>query len=397
MRILKSLITLGLALAAASSFAGQIAGKNTFLIQGYWIPHILSDPGDNGKNDGYDYWSTSELYRDGAGIVRHNGKIDEKADPHTRILYYDSGRHLEEDDPNKLSTGENVANQLKAIFAAEPNYCADGCVVVTHSTGEIVMRYVMDSRNAGLLGKYASNFKVDAVIAMAGAGGGTRLADIGVELFKGINNISSFATDAFNAFFPGDITAPSTRIGMTVELQPQVARELAEAAELPAVPHLRIAASGDEIFALLTHAVIPGRDDSVLPLHSTCGAAIKGAYDSCVSDLAMNGRVKSVSNAPKAYYDYNYPIIMSEHTPHNDMPQKINQWSFQNLLFLPWYVKGHAMTFALSEANRYENSGNTPLDVDVEYHHSWSWFKKYRYITNASKKSMSEVILDSFE
>jgi hypothetical protein len=35
MRILKSIITLSLALAASSSFAGQIAGKNVLLIQGY--------------------------------------------------------------------------------------------------------------------------------------------------------------------------------------------------------------------------------------------------------------------------------------------------------------------------------------------------------------------------
>tara|TARA_R110001592_G_scaffold59905_3_gene182002 strand:- start:8071 stop:9267 length:1197 start_codon:yes stop_codon:yes gene_type:complete len=398
MRNLKPIITLSIALAASSSFAGQIAGKNVLLIQGYWPTHIFADPGDNGKVDGYRYWETSALYNNGNGIEYHaNGTINEQADPNARILYYDSGRHLEESDPNKLGTGENVANQLKAIFAADPNYCADGCVLVTHSTGEIVMRYVMDANNAGLLGNYASNFKVDAVIEMAGAGGGTKLADIGVDLFEGINNVSTFATDAFNAFFPGDITAPSTRIGMTVELQPQVARDLANAASLPAVPHFRIAGSGDEIFAPLTHAVIPGRDDSVLPLHSTCGAALEGAYDSCVHDLAMDGRVKYVSNAPNSYYDYNYPIIMSKNTPHNDMPQKINYWSYQNLIFLPWYVKGHPMTFALSDANRYKNTGNTPIDVDVSYHYEYPWFQKHRYITNASKKSMSEVIMESFK
>ena len=69
MRMLKFIFAISIMLAASSSFAGKIAGKNTFLIQGYWIPHIIGDPGDNGKNDGYDYWSTSELYRNGGGIV----------------------------------------------------------------------------------------------------------------------------------------------------------------------------------------------------------------------------------------------------------------------------------------------------------------------------------------
>ena len=88
---------------------------------------------------------------------------------------------------------------------------------------------------------------------------------------------------------------------------------------------------------------------------------------------------------------------MSKNTPHNDMPQKINYWSYQNLIFLPWYVKGHPMTFALSDANRYKNTGNTPIDVDVSYHYEYPWFQKHRYITNASKKSMSEVIMESFK
>lgn len=393
MRILKSAITLSLALAATSSFAGQIAGKNTLLIQGYWPTHIAANPGDNGKADGYKYWETSELYNSGNGIVRHaDGSINEQADPNTRILYYDSGRTSK----GAGNTGQNVANQLQAIFSDEPDFCADGCVVVTHSTGEIVMRYVMNPINAGLLGPYADNLNIDAVIEMAGAGGGTDLADIGYGLFSGLNYGSSVA-NAISDWIGADITLPSTRIGMTYDLKPQVARSLAAEGSTPTVPHLRIAATGNELFALVTNPLIIGKDDSVLPLHSTCGASYEAAFDSCVSDLAIDGRVKYVSKHPGAYYDYHYPLIMSENMPHNDMPQKINYWSFQNLLVLPWFVQGRDMTFALNEAGRYNNSGNTPIDVDVEFYHKWKWFKKYRYITHASNKSMSEVILDSFE
>jgi hypothetical protein len=399
MRILKSIITLSVALAASSSFAGQIAGKNILLIQGYWPTHIAADPGDNGKADGYRYWETSALYNNGNGIVHHaNGTINEQADPHARILYYDSGKTTK----GPGNTGQNVANQLQTLFAAEPDYCADGCVLVTHSTGEIVMRYVMNPINAGLLGPFANNLNIDAVIEMAGAGGGTDLADIGFGLFQGINGISQWATNAINEWLHTDITAYSTRIGMTYDLKPSVARSLASEGTTPAIPHLRIAGTGDELFGFITHGLIKGRDDSVLPLHSTCGASYEGYFDSCVDDLAVNGRVKYVAKHPTDYYDYHYPIIMSENTPHNDMPQKINYWSYQNLLVLPWLVKGHPMTFATSGASKYwveDNNGtvNSDVQVDVSYHHSYPWFQKHRYITNASKKSMSTVIKESFE
>ena len=393
MKLLKYAAALGLAFATASSQAGQIAGKNILLIQGYWPTHIAADPGDDGKEDGYRYWGTSELYNNGNGIVRHaDGSINEQADPHARILYYDSGRHL----AGAGNNGEIVGNQLQKIFEDSPNFCSDGCVLVLHSTGDIVMRYVMDPQNAELLGDYADNLNIDAVISMAGAGGGTDLADIGVDLFNGINHGAAIA-NAISDWIGADITLPSTRIGMTYELKPSIARGLAAAGTAPTVPNLRIAATGDELFGFVTHPLITGGDDSVVPLHSACGASYEAAFDSCVSDLAVDGRVKHVAKHPASYYQYHYPIIMSENTPHNNMPQAIDIWSFQNLLVLPWFVDGHPMTFALSEANRYEGSGNTPLDLDVEYHHRWSWFKKYRNITNASKKSMSEVILDSFE
>lgn len=393
MKILKYIVALCMAASSLSSFAGQIAGKNILLIQGYWPTHIAADPGDNGKEDGYRYWGTSELYNGGNGIVRHgDGSINQTADPHARILYYDSGKHLTGPGNN----GELVANQLQEIFADTPNFCVDGCVLVLHSTGDIVMRYVMDPQNASLLGDYANNLNIDAVIAMAGAGGGTDLANIGVDLFNGINYGSTIA-NAISDWIGADITLPSTRIGMTYELQPEIARGLSASGTSNSIPNLRIAGTGDELFGLVTHPLITGGDDSVVPLHSACGSNREESIDSCVSDLAVDGRVKYVSKHPSGYYDYHYPIIMSENTPHNNMPQSINIWSFQNLLVLPWFVDGHPMTFALSNANQYENSGNASIDVDVEYHHHWSWFKKYRYITNASRKSMSEVILDSFE
>jgi hypothetical protein len=76
---------------------------------------------------------------------------------------------------------------------------------------------------------------------------------------------------------------------MTHDLKPSVARSLAAEDSSPAIPHLRIAGTGNELFGIVTHGLITGRDDSVLPLHSTCGASYVGTFDSCLDDLAMDG------------------------------------------------------------------------------------------------------------
>jgi hypothetical protein len=82
-----------------------------------------------------------------------------------------------------------VANQPQAIFSAEPDFCAEGCVLVTYSTGEIVMRYVINPINAGLIGPYANNLNIDAVIEMAGAGGGTILESLCLKVLTASHNL----------------------------------------------------------------------------------------------------------------------------------------------------------------------------------------------------------------
>ncbi len=101
----------------------------------------------------------------------------------------------------------------------------------------------------------------------------------------------------------------------------------------------------------------------------------------------MDGRVTSVSKAPyhSQFYNYHYPIILSESMAHNEMQAN---------------KTGREMTFALTDANRYNNGGVKTIDVDVEYSEFyawWDWFRKYRLITNADDKTMGGVILDSFE
>ena len=64
------------------------------------------------------------------------------SDPHARILHFDSTYRIEE--PNGQGIGATIARQLNALFAEDPTYCerTNGCIVITHSTGDLVMQYV---------------------------------------------------------------------------------------------------------------------------------------------------------------------------------------------------------------------------------------------------------------
>jgi hypothetical protein len=364
MELYKGIIATCLALAAFSSHSAQLAGKNVLLIQGFLPQHLIINPTDDGKSDSDTYWNSFDSSLKDAG--------------NSNVIHYPSHKGIE--GGNGIAA--LVAEQLTPILNS--GYCDNDCVIITHSTGDLVMRYVLANKQSLLGTSLANRFKVAAFIDMAGAGGGTELADLGVDLINGVNH----GTDIIEALlsWAGLNFELGINAGVMVNLQPSVARNTA-VNNIPSVPRLRIASTGNELYGFVTHPLIKGKDDSVVPLHSSCGAASDGAYDSCTQDLRIDGRVTSVNNAPSSsqLYNYHYPLIMSESMPHNEMQAD---------------KKGHDMTFSLSGKSNYNNSNATTIDVDVEYHHVYAWwdfYHKYRYITNADDKNMGQVILASFE
>ncbi len=363
MNKLKLILAAMLMLVATGSYA-QLAGKNVILIQGFLPWHIPLPPSDDGQADGIAYWNSFDpALKDPAT---------------TKILYWPSSKRL----PGAGGIAELIASQLQPILSS--GHCDNDCIIITHSTGDLVMRYVIANKLSLLGSTLANRFKVAAVIDMAGAGGGTELANYGVDIVNGINH----GTDILEALleFLGYELELGMNPGVAIDLQPTVARGTA-VNDIPSIPRLRIAGSGDELYGFATHPLIKGTDDSVVPLHSACGAASASAYDSCVQDLRMDGRVTSVSNAPSLnqLYNFHFPIIMSEKMAHNEMQANKD---------------GRDMTFALSGANLYNSSSAKTIDVDVEYHTVyawWDWFREYRFITDADNKTMGRVILDSFE
>ncbi|WP_020407624.1 hypothetical protein [Hahella ganghwensis] len=363
MKKLKLMLAVALMLVATGSYA-QLAGENVILIQGFLPWHIPLPPSDNGQSDGIAYW-------DGFDSAI-------KDSPSTKILYWPSNKRL----PGAGGIAELIATQLQPILSS--GHCDNDCIIITHSTGDLVMRYVIANKMSLLGSTLANRFKVAAVIDMAGAGGGTELANYGVDVINGVNHGADILETLLE--FLGYDLEIGMNPGVAIDLQPSVARNTA-VNNIPAIPRLRIAATGNELYGFATHPLIKGSDDSVVPLHSACGAAYDGSFDSCVQDLRIDGRVTSVSKAPSLnqLYNYHYPLIMSEKMAHNEMQANKD---------------GRDMTFALSGADHYNSSLAKTIGVDVEYHTVyawWDWFREYRYITNADDKTMGRVILDSFE
>jgi hypothetical protein len=351
-------------LLVATTVNAQLAGKNVLLIHGFKPQHIITPPTDEGLADAQASWADFEpLLLDPAT---------------TRILYWPSHYRLS----GAGGIGALITSELKPILTS--GFCDDQCVVITHSTGDLVARYMLANKLSLLGSSLASRFKVAAVIDMAGAGGGTELANVAVDVIEGVNTGADILKGLLE--FAGFDFEVGMNPGVLMDLQPSVARNTA-LNSISAIPRLRIAGAGSESFGLITHAIIKGEDDSVVPLHSACGAAADVAYDSCVRDLRMDGRITSVNKAPSQsqLYDYHYPIILSASTPHNDMNDN---------------KTGHDMTFALSAADQYNSEITKSINVAVEHETSrvwWDWFRKYRFITGAKEKTVGRVIVDSFE
>jgi hypothetical protein len=348
----------------ASVSQAQLAGKNVLLIQGFLPQHLAFPPIDNGEADGNSYWATFDpALKDSAT---------------SKTLYYPSNYPLQ----GATSISALVAGQLEPILNA--GHCDDGCVIITHSTGDLVMRYMLANKDSLLGSELSARFKVTALIDMAGAGGGTELANLGMDLVNGIN-VGMDVVEALLEWVGLNIEV-GINPGVLNDLQPSVARNTA-VNNIPEIPRLRIASTGDEFYGLFTHPFIKGGDDSVVPLHSACGAALDLSYDSCTQDLRIDGRVSSVNKAPSAseLYNYHYPLILSETMAHNEMQADKD---------------GHKMTVSLSGEDNYNNSGIKTIHTDVEYYEYYDifdWLHKYRYITNSEDKNMGQVILASFE
>lgn len=415
----------GLALCAGamSASAGPLAGKNIILVQGFQLQHVfVSRTHDDGKRFAYNYWNKFDLYNNGNGAIKTTNPtgitlLDQNlptlattndqafnvydtskqpvyySDANAKILHFDSTYRLE----GSNGIGKTVAGQLNDLFAADPNYCTStqGCIVITHSTGDLVMQYIEDNK-ATLLNSNARNaFDVTTYIDLAGARGGTEGATLLYHLANFLDGLASNTVldpskqdevDDANTwinFFLGtnnvEYMAPGKHFesGVLYNLQTGPARNTG-LNNPDNIPHLRVASAGDEPYGFVTHLFIKGHDDSVVPLHSACGSLYDHAYNSCVWNRKLDGETTWFADAPGAYFTNHFPFIQSETLRHNG-----HQWD----------DTGHHMTPLMS-------NGNFKDDVDIDFEKVTQWdifLNKYIRVKNGHNKTVAQVLIDTIE
>ncbi|MFE8071068.1 hypothetical protein QQM79_08405 [Marinobacteraceae bacterium S3BR75-40.1] len=282
------LLGLTLAMGLAGSASAQLAGKNVILIHGFQSGDLSDPPASQQEVEqrGDAYWqafwaSRAEARIDWASNERVEGGIAQRA-----------------------------FNQLKTI--SQSGLCSSGCVLVTHSTGDLVGRYVVDNQARWLSNAGYQPLNILTSLDFAGAGGGTELADLAVNIAYSDTWYNWTLKQAVKLFT--GIDPQPGKLGVVNDLQTTAARNLATSPN--AVPRLRFVGGGSQNGGI-TKPFIKGSDDAVVPLHSACGAATAGAFDSCSSSVALDGKRTSVSAPGSLYYNH-YPILMGADVNHGD-------------------------------------------------------------------------------
>lgn len=270
----------------SSQTYAQMAGKNVILVHGLQPAQLMRDTVTEAEvsSDGQNYWSDFwGQYADD----RLDWSSKSRLDADTAQRAYD-----------------------KVIGWAASGFCNNGCVLVTHSTGDLVTRYVLDQQEIWTEAAGYAPLNILAVFDFAGAGGGSELADVAIDTIGSSNLLSAAVRAALNAWLGFELT--TDKLGVLTDLRPANARQIATAPN--DVPRLRFVGGGSEYLGV-TGGFLPGTDDGVVALHSSCGATSSAGVDSCVNYRALDGEQTSVS-APSALLYNHYPVLMGDDTHH---------------------------------------------------------------------------------
>lgn len=352
-------VTLAAALAPASAQA-QIAGHNVILVHGFVITDLVKPPTTAeilSRRKMSPYWQDrAEGYLNWSGADRLEGGI-------ARMVF----------------------EQAKG-YAAQ-GLCDNGCVLVTHSTGDMVARYFMQNqanwmRNAGL-----KPLKIIGTLDYAGAGGGTDLADVAVAAAN-----SEYVPEplkwAAGAVLGLDLNVTDYKdLGVVIDLQTSVARSHAMAPN--SVPRLRFSASGGDLAEIgmgqvrtITKTMIRGADDTVVPAHSSCGASAPFAIESCSGKIAYSGKRTTVYGPSGLLYNH-FPVLMTSGYDHFNIVK--DEQHGRVTYVLNNFMAGLGVDFQTFTQT-----------VTRNWWEFWKETGTWQYVANSDTKSLSSLIYDTF-
>ena len=333
-------------LIAGSAFA-QIAGHNVVLVHGFQFDDLSNKPSD-------------------AEVLNRQLIPEYWQDRAEARLGWNSAKRVE----GKIS--ELVFEQAKQLSIQ--GTCTDGCVLVTHSTGDLVTRYFLAHQELWLQNEGLEPLDIIAVLDFAGAGGGTELASLAVNIASD-GSIPDWIKQAVAGVFGLNLSTDDiSDLGVLQDLDVSAARNLAM---MPNdIPRLRFSGSGGNA---LIHPLIPGKDDAVVPAHSSCGASSPEGIDSCSNQVSYSGKIASV-NGPDGLLFNHFPVLMTQNADHGQVirDEATGQVTFVN------------------------NDFNAGLDVDFEtekksvpWWQVWRETGKFQFIKNSNNKSVSALVYEN--
>jgi hypothetical protein len=276
----------------------------------------------------------------------------------------------------------NIAKMVldQAKKHSESKLCEDGCVLVTHSTGDLVARHFLANQERWLKAEGYEPLKIVATIDFGGAGGGTEIANKAYEI---LNNqwVPRSVKLAIGAVLGLNFDLLDYRnIGTLNDLRTSTARNIANWPN--DIPRLRFSGSGKVLATRLTKMFIPGESDGVVPAHSSCGSASPEAIDSCSNHVRYDGKVSKVTG-PSGLLHNHFPVLMSDDYGHLQITRDIPRGRST-------YVQ-----------NNFNNNG---LKVDIETYiqkkTTGGWIRKkktrnYQYVEGSLKKSFTRTVYDA--
>ncbi|WP_102505866.1 hypothetical protein [Salinivibrio kushneri] len=332
------------AIFSASAFAA-IGPYKVVLIHGFQPDQLQSRPDhDQVAQDGANYWQDYWLqYAD--------ARIDWPA--HERI-------------EGKIAS-DYLWPALKRL--SEQETCLSGCLLVTHSTGDLVARYLLDNQENWLTNAGLEPLNIVGTFDFAGAGGGVELANIAVNVTEGggwLNHAMKKAVSLWMGQLPS-----KGNIGVLNDLKVANARQLAMWPD-NRVPRIRFVGNGSD-FLGATSPFIPGSDDGVVAAHSACGAADADAFDSCSTAIEFDGQLDYVHKGVRRFMPSHYPLLMGDKYSHLT-------------IFNPWHkgkVTATDPELVLGDQSR----------IAVETVDEDGWFgKKYRFVRDSDRDTLSELV-----
>ncbi|MFD2177225.1 hypothetical protein [Veronia pacifica] len=323
----------------------KIGEHPIILIQGFQANHLRHPPPAHQVNDdGEKYWEDFWLLH-----------ADERID-------WPSNERIS----GKIST-DYLWPKLKTL--SRTGLCDSGCIFVTHSTGDLVARYIIENQENWLKSANLEPLLILATIDIAGAGGGAELADAAINIANG-GGIVNDSLRALVSLWLGAIPTASN-LGVINDLRVATARQLAIAPSDP-VPRLRFVGGKSDLPIL--DWFIPGADDGVVSSHSSCGATKNGAFGSCSSSIAFNGLLRYQKNAVPSFLPWHFPVLMGEKYSHNSL--------------ITDTVNG-----PLTAANQtLKLKNNKQIRINTTDEKVW-WFLTYRRVDGSDSQSLSTLLL----